>query len=431
MVIGAAIGQSRAYELVDSLTTKVGARFSGTPESERAIAWALDAAKQAGLSNVRREPVTVPRWIRGELDVRVTSPIAMPLIGLALGNSPSTPPDGVEAEIMIVKSLDDFKARAAEAKGKIVLFNGAMRRSAGFDGYGEAVSQRSRGASEAYKAGALAVLVRSIGTGNHGLPHAGSMWNGPFVPASAIRAEDADLIARLGKAGPVRVKVKQTSRTEGTVQSGNVVGELPGGEKPDEIVLIGAHLDSWDNAPGAIDDGAGCAIVLETVRLIKALGLQPRRTIRVVLFMNEENGLSGGKAYAETHKAELGKHVVAMEADSGAGRPVGVTVTVEAGKPQIAETAALLRGLGVSSEINLDEDGGADLIPITEHVPVLLVNQDVTDYFDWHHTTSDTIDKINPLDLNLALASFAALTFASADRLETLPKPLAKSTHKR
>ena len=438
MVVGAAMGQAKAYDVVASLTTTVGGRLGGTPQAERAVEWALAAMKSAGLSNVRRELVKVPRWVRGEVEVRLVAPVALPLIGIALGNSPATPEAGVEAEILIVQSVDELKRRGPEAKGKIVLLNGVMKRTRDFEGYGEAVSQRSRGAGEAYKHGALAVLVRSVGTGNHGLAHTGTMWAGPFVPATAIRAEDADLIARHAQAQaktkdgkPVRVFLRQTSHLDGSVESANVVGELPGREKPDEIVLIGAHLDAWDNGTGAIDDGAGCAIALETVRIIKLLGLQPRRTVRVVLFMNEENGLSGGQAYAETHKLEIDKHVAAMEADSGAGRPYGISTTVEGGRKLLDDLVQPLVGLGVT-ERRITEDGGADLLPITERVPVVIIDQDVSEYFDWHHTSSDTIDKINPFDLNLATAAFAATTFALADRLDTLPRPPPpKENHKK
>jgi Zn-dependent M28 family amino/carboxypeptidase len=302
-------------------------------------------------------------------------------------------------------------------------------RSRNFEGYGSVVGMRGHGAVEAARLGAAAALIRSVGTGAYRLPHTGATRYDekvPAIPFAAIAAEDADLLHRLLAAGePVRVKLRLDVGWKGEVDSANVVGELPGREKPDEIVVIGAHLDSWDLGEGALDDAAGVAIVLETARLLAQLG-PTRRTVRVVLFMNEENGLSGAKAYAETHKAEVAKHVAALEADAGAGRPLGFTVA--GGAPAVAlvkKWVAPLASLHLEDVVATDE-AGADLIPLQRAgVPVLSLNQDMSSYFDWHHTAADTLDKIDPIDLALDAAAFAWLTYSVASSDEKLPAPPA------
>ena len=412
---------------MQSLTDGVGARFAGTPGAERAVEWALAEMRRVGLKNVRRETVKVPRWVRGEEQVEVVVPAPHLLHAVALGGSVGTPSEGLMAEVVEVTSFDELKAFGERVRGKIVLFNKAMVRSRGFEGYGTAVPQRSRGAVEAARLGAVAVLVRSVGTGAFRLPHTGALRYDdavPKIPAAALALEDADLLHRLlsgGKAAPVKVRLRLGARMEGEVESANVVGELPGQGQPDEIVLIGAHLDSWDLATGALDDGAGCAIVLETARLLTQLGLVPRRTLRVVLFMNEEFGLSGARAYAEAHKGELSRHVAAMESDSGAGKPYGLTVAGGEAMAQVARTLMEpLQSLGVT-ELRQVEETGADLIPLKSHgIPMLGVMQDVSSYFDWHHTAGDTLDKADPFELSLATAAFAVVAHAVAD-LPTRP----------
>lgn len=444
-IAGAELTGSQAHAILQSLTDRVGARFAGTPGAERAVEWALGEMRRVGLKNVRREVVKVPRWVRGDEQVEVVAPAAHSLHAVALGGSVGTPAEGLTAEVVEVTSFDELKALGERVRGKIVLFNKAMVRSRGFEGYGTAVPQRSRGAVEAARLGAVAVLVRSIGTGAFRLPHTGALRYDdavPKIPAAALALEDADLLHRLlmgGSSAPapasasasasapvpvpsVKVRLRLGAHMDGEVESANVVGELPGQGQPDEFVLIGAHLDSWDLATGALDDGAGCAIVLETARLLAQLGLVPRRTVRVVLFMNEEFGLSGARAYAETHKGELSRHVAAMESDSGAGKPYGLTVAGGEATAQMARTLMEpLHALGVT-ELRQAEETGADLIPLKGHgIPMLGVTQDVSSYFDWHHTAGDTLDKVDPFDLSLATAAFAVVAHAVADLPSRLP----------
>jgi Zn-dependent M28 family amino/carboxypeptidase len=382
--------------------------------------------RAAGLRNVRKEPVKVPRWVRGEESVELIAPATAQLHAVALGGSVGTPADGITAEVVEAQSLDELKALGARVQGKIVLFNKVMSRSRGFDGYGAVVPLRGRGAVEAARLGAVAALIRSVGTGAYRLPHTGATRYDDAVakiPFAAVAAEDAEHIHRLLAGGEtVRVRVRLSCGWQGEVDSANVVGELPGKDKRDEVVVIGAHLDSWDLGVGAVDDGAGCAIVLETARLITALGLTPRRTIRVVLFMNEENGLSGARAYAATHKNELAKHAAAMEADSGAGRPLGFVVA--GGEPSVALVRALARplaSLGAATATAVEE-AGADLMAMqAAGVPVVGLAQDMTTYFDWHHTAADTVDKIDAIDLALDVAAFAVVTWGLATASERLP----------
>jgi Iap family predicted aminopeptidase len=425
---GAALMGGHAFSIVQSLTDRVGHRIAGSPSAERALEWALAEMRAVGLRDVRREPVKVPRWVRGDAELLLDGPTPRALHALALGGSVGTAADGLAAEIIEVSSFEELKAAAPRVAGKIVLFNKPMKRSRGFDGYGSVVGLRARGAVEAARLGAVGALIRSVGTGAFRLPHTGATRYDPQVtpiPYAAVAVEDADLLHRLLAAGePVRVKLRLGCTQKGEVDSANVVGEIKGREKPDEIVLISAHLDSWDVGAGALDDGAGCAIVLETARLIAALGAAPRRTIRVVLFMNEENGLSGARAYAEAHKAELSRHVAALEADAGAGRPLGfVAVGGDEIVDKLRPLTALLGPLGFG-EVTHTEEAGADLIPLQAlGVPVLAVSQDMSSYFDWHHTAADTLDKIDPADLSLNVVAFSIITHALADSSLRLPAP--------
>lgn len=420
-ILGAAVaGQS--YQTVSSLADRVGARLAGTPAAERAVEWAASAMRAAGLKNVRKEPVTVPRWVRGEEAAELVTPGPQPLRVAALGGTVATPAAGITAEVIEVASFDELKTLGDKARGKIVLYNKAMQRTRGFEGYGAVVGMRGRGAVEAAQHGAVAALIRSTGTGYHRLAHTGGTRYDdkvPKIPFASVSAEDAELIHRLIAAGEtVKVRLKLGAKLVGEVASSNVVGELVGAEKPNEIVVIGAHLDSWDVGTGALDDGAGVAIVLETARIFNALGLQPRRTVRVVLFMNEELGLSGARAYAETHKDELKSHVAAMEADAGAGRPYGYAV---AGARSLDKVLALAPKW-LHAELRASEEAGADLIPLqAAQIPVLSVMQDMSQYFEWHHTAGDTVDKIDPTDLGLATAAFASMAWAVTDSPTVLP----------
>jgi Zn-dependent M28 family amino/carboxypeptidase len=430
-LMGMALSDGKAAAIVESLTDRVGPRPSGSPGAAQAVQWAVAQMKALGLKNVHTEKVMVPRWIRGEATAEIMAPNAQKLTLTALGPSVATPAEGLTADVVEVRSFDELKALGDGAKGKIVLFYHVMQRSNAFAEYGAAMSFRGRGAAAAARAGAIASLIRSAGTGAYRLPHTGAMHydeSVPKIPAAALAAEDADLIHRLLRAGErVRVHLTISSHLEAPVESANVVGEVPGRERPQEIVLLGAHLDSWDLATGALDDGAGCGVVLDAARVIASVGRAPRRTVRVVLFMNEEMGLDGGKAYAQRHDGELGKHVAALEVDSGAGRPTGWGAL---GGPSatalLKRLAQPLATLGAATVIEAD-DAGADISPLQGRVPLVGFGQDLTSYFDWHHTAADTFDKIDPLELAMDTAALAVMAYQLADINEVLPmSPPAK-----
>jgi hypothetical protein len=431
-----------ALQLTRELSDRVGARLAGSKGAEHAVAWAVDAMQKAGLSNVRREPVRVPRWLRGEESAELVGEPPQPLRIATLGGSVGTRAAGsdavtaLEAEVVEVDSFEALAKLGERARGRIVLFNKEMVRSRDFQGYADVVGLRGRGAVRAAKLGAVAALIRSTGTGFHRQPHTGAMRyedGTPRIPAAALAAEDAELLHRRLQSGEtVRVRLRLGARLDGEVDSWNVVGEVPGRSQPEEIVLLGAHLDSWDLGTGALDDGAGCGIVLDTARRMAQVARRaptqaPRRTVRVVLFMNEELGLSGARAYAETHRAELAKHVAAMEADSGAGAPFAYRVTGGAPAQNVVQSWLLPFGTLVPQEVGLTDEWGADLLPLqAANVPVIGVAQDVSDYFEWHHTAGDTFDKIRPRELAQAQAAFYALAHAAANaetRLPPSPKP--------
>lgn len=431
-----------ALQYTRDLADRVGARLAGSKGAELAVNWAVTAMQKAGLSNVRKEPVRVPRWLRGEESAELLGESAQPLRIATLGGSVGTRAPGsdaitpIEAEVIEADSFESLAKLGEKVRGRIVLFNKEMVRSRDFQGYADVVALRGRGAVRAAKQGAVAALVRSTGTGFHRQPHTGAMRyedGTPRIPAVAVSAEDAELLHRRLQSGEsVRVRLRLGARLDGEVDSWNVVGEVPGRSQPDEIVLLGAHLDSWDLGTGALDDGAGCGIVLDTARRMAQAARTdstqaPRRTVRAVLFMNEELGLSGARAYAAAHKGELSKHVAAMEADSGAGAPFGYRVT--GGEPARKLVQSWLSPFAtlVPNEVGMTDEWGADLLPLqAEHVPVVGVAQDVSEYFEWHHTAGDTVDKIRPRELAQAQAAFFALAHAAANsetRLPPSPRP--------
>lgn len=424
-LVAAAIGEGRAYHLAQSLTDGVGPRPSGSDGAARAVKWALEQMRALGLKNVHSEPVRVPRWIRGAAEAEVIAPARQTLHVTALGPSVPTGPDGITADVVMVASYDELKALGDAARGKIVLFNPkAMARGRSFEEYGRTVAFRGGGATAAAKQGALAALVRSAGTGAYRLPHTGAVRYDdatPKIPAAALAVEDADLIARAIRAGQrVRLRLLLTPKIDGDVESANVVGEVPGRDRAGEVVLLGAHLDSWDLGTGAVDDGAGCAIVMDAARIIAAAGRAPRRTVRVVLFMNEEMGLSGAQAYAVAHAAELGRHAAAIEVDSGEGRPSGFGVVGADGVPLMRSIVAPLESLGAAT-VTKAHEAGADLSPLGGKVPLFTIEQDLTSYFDWHHTAADTFDKLDPMDLALNTAAVAVAAYGLADAADKLP----------
>jgi carboxypeptidase Q len=419
---------TRASEWVRGLVDTAGPRLSGSPGDRAAIAWGLATLKALGFANVHAEKVMAPYWVRGVETGEVTAPHPHKLFLTALGGSVGTPDAGLEAEIVEVGSLDELAAkREGDVRGKIVFFNKRMRRTADGAGYGETVPVRSRGASRAAALGAVGVLIRSVGTDSNRTPHTGSLRyeeGAPKIPAAAVSNPDADLLERLGREGkPVRVRFTLGCRDLGLAETANVIGDIPGSVKPEEIVLLAAHRDSWDLGQGAIDDGAGCGVVIEAARMIGGLSKRPLRTIRVLLAANEENGLAGGRAYPVEHGAELSRHVAAIESDLGAGRPTGLSWNAgPSAAPLVREIAALLEPLG-GNDVSSTGAGGADISRLVlAGVPLFSVRQDASRYFDWHHTANDTFDKIDPEALDQMTAAVAVFAYVAA----SVPEPFER-----
>ncbi len=422
---GAALIDGKAWDKLAYLTDRIGHRLSGSEGLEKAVTWTAEEFKRDGIPRVWTEEVMVPHWVRGEEQARIVAPVEWKLALLALGGSVGTPEGGITAEVIEVDSLEQLNERKDEVKGKIVLFNKAIE--AGFDakyGYGSAVPMRVVGPSRAARHGAVGMLIRSLGTADFRLPHTGTLRyeDGlPKIPSAAIASEGAELIHRLLASGdPVKVHMELGAKTLPDALSHNVIADIPGREKPEEIVLIGGHLDSWDVGQGAHDDGAGCAIVMEVMRLIQKSGMQPRRTIRAVLFTNEENGLRGGRDYEKRHGHET--HVAAIESDSGGAEPVGFGVSAgEGGVAMIEEIASMLEFIDAHRVAS--RGGGADISPLRVHgVPLMNLRQQSFNYFDYHHTEADTLDKIDRQNLNKNVAALTVMTWLLAEREETLPR---------
>ncbi len=418
-----------SFELVRSLTTEVGPRFAGTPGDKAAVEWAVRTMGEIGLENVRTEPVEVPRWVRGHESGEILEPWPQPMFLTALGGSVGTPEGGLEAEVVMVFSLEDLAERSREEiEGRIVFINQRMVRHQDGSSYGQTGIVRRSGPARAAELGATAVLIRSLGTGTHRFPHTGATRHEegvPNIPAAALAIPDADLLEMQVDSGkPVRFRLELGAKQYENVLSANVIGEITGREKPGEIVLLGAHLDSWDMGTGAIDDGTGVAIMLEVSRLILALPEPPRRTVRVVLFANEEFGLSGAKAYPKGREDEIDRHVLAMEADLGPGRVWRYRARTD--EASVADAKAVLRYLapmGVTWSDNI-AGGGADLVPLRHlGVPMVDLRPDATYYFDYHHTDDDTLDKVDPADLAQNVASYAVVAYWAAEREGTLGRP--------
>ena len=419
-----ALKSNQAYALLESLTTDVGQRLAGSANDAKAVAWAKAKFTELGFDKVYTEPVSYPVWTRGEESLVSVSPAAQNFTVAALGGSMGTGANGVQAEVV---QFSDFKsmseAAAGSAAGKIVFINYQMLRARDGSDYGPAVIARVSGASAAAKLGARALIIRSIGTDRTRNPHTGVMRydNTPTrIPAASIGNVDADLLAALIKRGePVTLKLQLGARTlKGEYLGANVIGEITGATKPKEIVAIGGHLDSWDLGTGAIDDGAGVAITMGAAALIGAQTTPPKRTIRVVLFANEEQGVYGGKAYAAARvKAnEVGQQVIAAESDFGAGRIY--TLKTKLSDARVAGLAPLLRALA-PLDITLgsnDAGGSADFGPMQEAgAPVADLEQDGTKYFDIHHTARDTLDQVKPADLQQNVAAYAVFARFFAD----------------
>ena len=417
-IIGTALTSDRAYSRLAHLTDHIGNRLSGSKNLENAIEWALAEMKRDGLDNVRAEKVMVPHWVRGEESLEMLTPVPRTLQMLGLGNSVATPPQGISAEAVVVRDFDELDRLGERVRGKIVVYN------APFKDYGTTVIYRLQGASRAARYGAVAALVRSITPVSLQTPHTGAMNydpDQPKIPVAAVTIEVAELLQRMNDRGEhPTLKLKMEAKFLPDAESANVIAELKGSEKPDEVILIGGHFDSWDVGQGAHDDGGGAIVSWEAVRLLKELGLRPRRTIRVVLFTNEENGSRGGNAYRDVHRAE--KHVLAIESDSGVFRPEGFGLAATA-PPQVRanmqEIVKLLSGIG-ADQIAAN-GGGADIGPMMhEGVPGASLDVDGTHYFDIHHTQADTLDKVNPRELALCVATMAVMAYTVADLPESL-----------
>lgn len=426
-----ALAHPQAYSMLQELCTAAPHRLSGSTGAEQAVAWAQRQMESLGLESVRLEECTVPRWERGRVaSLAVVAPeeaadTFLPI--LALGGSVGTAREGVEGELLIVRRFEELAQQGDAARGKIVLYDRPMdpRELDPFEAYGGAVDQRGRGAVEAARHGAVAAIVRSMTLRLDDVPHTGSMRYEEGlarVPAAAVSTAGAERLAALARAGKkVRLSLRLDCADRGEVPSHNVVGEIRGASRPEEIVLVGAHLDAWDVGQGAHDDGAGCVHALEALRILRAVGLRPARTIRAVLFMNEENGLRGGRAYRETHAAEIPRHVLAIESDRGGFVPRGFTADAQGSAlAALREIADLLEPAGASTL--RPGDGGADISVLRrEGVLVLELLTDPTRYFDLHHTSRDTLDSVHPRELELGAAALAAMAYGAAEAVDRLP----------
>jgi peptidase M28-like protein len=428
-IIDAAMTDQGGMDKLSFLCDRIGNRLSGSPGLEKAIAWAAAQMKDDGLTNVVTPHVKVPHWVRGNESAALVEPVAKPLAILGLGGSIATPKKGITAEVVTVSNFDELERKGRAAiQGKIVLYN------APYQGYGRTVVYRHSGASRAARLGAVAVLVRSITPVSLQSPHTGALEyseSDPKIPAAAVTIEDATLIQRLtDSANTVTVHLEMEARTLPDADSANVVGEIVGREKPEEIVVIGGHIDSWDVGAGAQDDGSGIITALEAAHLIHKLGLRPRRTLRVVFWTNEENGGAGGNAYRDWIGDQVRNHVAAIEMDGGAEKPVGFGVSGpgdgQAALSKVREIGKLLERIDAGSI--QPGGGGADIAPLMhDGVPGLAVRTTGAHYFDWHHSRADTTDKVKPEDLRANIAAMAVMAYILADMPDTL-QPSSSST---
>ena len=435
-ILARALADEGAWNKLEHLTTRIGHRLSGSAGLEQAIAWAHAGMQAEGLDGVRLQPVKVPRWVRGRESLRVVSPVPRELQVLGLGMSVGTPPQGITAPVVVVRDEDELSALGRErVAGKIVAF------TPDWEGYGRTVRFRSAGASLAARLGAVAALVRSATGRSIGSPHTGSLSYAegvPRIPAAAITVEDALWLRRMAAAGEtVTVSLHMEARLEGEADSANVIAELRGRETPDEVVVMGGHYDSWDVGQGAHDDGCATMAAWQALTILKELGLRPRRTLRLVLWTNEENGLGGGRAYHAALGGDFASHVAAIEMDGGCERPVGFGFSLlkpgearpRRGEPQASQPTdpravaalATLRQIGSLFD-SIDATavrwggGGADIGPLMrEGVPGLSLTTRGEHYFDWHHSHGDTLDKVQPDDLRRATGMLAVMGYVLAD----------------
>src|SRR5438034_10174117 len=431
----AALSSDYAYKQVAHLANNIGPRLSGSAQAAKSVEYVASELKAIGCE-AKLERVIVPHWVRGEETAALVQfpgqaqNTTQKIVLCALGPSVATPPDGIEADVIAVRNFDELKSLPRDkVAGKIVLFNYPFDKQMAGEGrggeaYGEAVVYRGDGPSAAARQGAVACLIRPVGGADYRLPHTGQTDYAnaaPNIPAGAVTAEDADLIADLIRQGPVKMKLILTPQQMPDVESFNVIGDIKGSEHPEQLAIVSGHLDSWDLGTGAIDDGAGVAVSMEGANLIQKLHLKPKRTIRVIAWMNEENGSAGSKQYAKDHEKD--DHFAAMETDGGAGHPLGINIK---GKPEVkkmlAPVAAVLQESGAGI-LNLVEHCGADIEPLEKAgVPCFSPIQDSRFYFNYHHSAADTLDKIVPKELAENSAVVAVVAYALANMEQPLPR---------
>ena len=429
-LVRAALKDSAAYKRLGVLVDRFGHRMTGSQSLERSLDWIVEEMKRDGFENVRKEPVTVLNWVRGDESAELLSPRRARIHMLGLGRSIGTSVLGIRAPVLVVRSFADLRARAADAKGKIVLFNVPFDTSIHPNtAYGRAVQYRAFGADSASAVGAVAMLVRSVTPASLRSPHTGGM--SPYdstgrirqIPGAAISVEDAEMLQRMQDRGErIVVRLTMGAKTNPSTRSHNVVAEIRGAERPDEIVVMGGHIDSWDVGQGAMDDAGGCVATWEALRLIKELGVRPKRTIRVVLWTAEEVGLMGALAYRDAHRTAMDRHVLAMESDNGVFRPRAITFGGgEGGLATMQRIASLLADAGVDSA----RAGGpqADISPLFAlGVPVVTIETDPSRYFWYHHSEADMIDKLDPVDMARNVAIFAVVANTVANMDGSLPR---------
>jgi len=422
-LMDAALADSSAWQRLAELTDRFGNRLSGSESLERAIDWILDGMRRDGLEHVHAEPAMVPHWVRGAESLELVEPRPARLPMLGLGGSVGTPPEGVTAPVLVVSDYDELAAHASEARGRIVLFD------APYVSYGVTVEYRAHGAVAAAKLGAVAALLRSVSPFEMRQPHTGATYYDATVkpiPFAAISIEDAAMLHRMQARGQrIVVTLKMEAHTLPDAPSRNAVAEITGAERPDEVVVMGGHTDSWDVGTGAMDDGGGIVVAWEALRLMKRLGLRPRRTVRVVGWVNEENGDRGGEAYRDAHAADLAKHVLAIESDGGVFRPSGFGFSgSDSALAVVHAVGRLLARIGADTVTK--GGGGTDIEPIMARgVPGMGLNTDGTRYFWYHHSDADTVDKLDPREMAECVAAMAVMAYVVADLPEPLPRGAA------
>ncbi|HEY8651379.1 MAG TPA: M20/M25/M40 family metallo-hydrolase [Chthoniobacterales bacterium] len=433
----AALNSNYAYRQVAYLANNIGPRLSGSAQAQKAVEYVAGELKALGLE-VQWEKVMVPHWVRGDETAALvqfpgqTETTTQKIVLTALGGSVATPAEGLTADVVVVRNFEELKSLGHDkVAGKIVLFNYPFDKQMaaegyGGDAYGEAVVYRNDGPSEAAKLGAAIALLRSVGGADYRLPHTGNTKFAegvPKIPAAAVAAEDADLIAALIAEGPVRMRIVLTPQQLPDAVSYNVIGDLKGSEHPEQVIIVSGHLDSWDLGTGATDDGAGLAVSMEAAHLIQQLRLRPKRTIRVIAWMNEENGLGGSKTYAKDHEKDMGNHFAAIETDGGAGHPLGINMKTKPEVKSLLEPVAKVLQDSGAGALRFTEHAGADIEPLDKAgVPTFAPIQDSRFYFNYHHTAADTLDKIVPKELAENSAVVAVLSYALANIEQALPR---------